>query len=255
MIAQALLVTLAAIIGNSEPGIGVPMVQRPIVMGPLVGLLLGDLQTGLAVGTLLELAFLGTQSIGAALPPDLTTGGILATAFAISTGATPEAAVALALPIASLALLVKNVFYLFVRTALLHRGDTYAAAGDCAGVARMHLLSFFGYVIMMSVLTGVCFYVGSPAVEAFLAVVPDFVMSGLTAAAGILPALGFALLAEMLFSKEVAPYFFLGFLLVAYLQIPVLGIALFGVVLVALLLINDNAKAANVQEVSEDEDF
>ena len=166
MIAQALLVTLAAIIGNSEPGIGVPMVQRPIVMGPLVGLLLGDLQTGLAVGTLLELAFLGTQSIGAALPPDLTTGGILATAFAISTGATPEAAVALALPIASL-----------------------------------------------------------------------------------------ALLAEMLFSKEVAPYFFLGFLLAAYLQVPVLGIALFGVVLVALLLINDNAKASNVQEVSEDEDF
>ena len=80
-------------------------------------------------------------------------------------------------------------------------------------------------------------------------------MSGLTAAAGILPALGFALLAEMLFSKEVAPYFFLGFLLAAYLQVPVLGIALFGVVLVALLLINDNAKASNVQEVSEDEDF
>ena len=47
------------------------MIQRPIVMGPLVGLVLGDVNAGLAVGATLELAFMGNVTIGAALPPEI----------------------------------------------------------------------------------------------------------------------------------------------------------------------------------------
>ena len=91
--------------------------------------------------------------------------------------------------------------------------------------------------------------------EAFLAVIPQFVKDGLSVAAGILPALGFALLASMLVNKRVAPYFFLGFLLSAYLKIPVLGIAMLGII-IALILTNGNSQENTVaQEVPEDEDF
>lgn len=254
MLMQSLLIVLVALLGNAEPFLGVPMVQRPIVMGPLVGLVLGDLPTGLAVGATLELAFLGTQSIGAALPPDLTTGGILGTAFAISTGASIETAIALALPIASVALVIKNTFYIIVRGALLHKGDEYAAAGDADGVARMHLLGFFSYEIFISLFTGLCFFLGSPVIEAFLGYIPDFVIRGLSVAAGILPALGFALLGEMLVSKKVAPYFFLGFILAAYLNMPVLAVAMIGVI-AAIVTLNNESAPALAQEVTEDEDF
>lgn len=252
---SAVLVGLVALFGYLECAVGNSMIQRPIVMGPLIGLVLGDIQTGLVVGATLELAFMGNVTIGAALPPEITAGGILGTAFAITSGSGADVALALALPIATVALLVKNTYYLVIRSWLLHVGDRYAADGDYKGVARMHLISFWSYAIVMSLIIAACFYAGSPAVEAFLAVIPQFVKDGLTVAAGILPALGFALLGSMLVNKKVAPYFFLGFLLSAYLNIPVLGIAMLGIIIALIIMNNGNNQEKAVQEVPEDEDF
>ena len=59
------------------------------------------------------------------------------------------------------------------------------------------------------------------------------------------------MLANMLLNKKVAPFFIIGFVLAAYLGMPVLGIAILGV-MIALLLMNGNNSGV---EVSEDEDF
>ena len=86
MLVKTLLIALVSFIGFLECGVGNSMIQRPIVMGPLVGLVLGDVNAGLAVGATLELAFMGNVTIGAALPPEITAGGILGTALAIVSG-------------------------------------------------------------------------------------------------------------------------------------------------------------------------
>ena len=101
MLVKTLLIALVSFIGFLECGVGNSMIQRPIVMGPLVGLVLGDVNAGLAVGATLELAFMGNVTIGAALPPEITAGSILGTALAIVSGNGTEAALALALPIAT----------------------------------------------------------------------------------------------------------------------------------------------------------
>ena len=75
MLVKTLLIALVSFIGFLECGVGNSMIQRPIVMGPLVGLVLGDVNAGLAVGATLELAFMGNVTIGAALPPEITAGG------------------------------------------------------------------------------------------------------------------------------------------------------------------------------------
>lgn len=253
---NAILIGVVALIGFLECGIGNSMVQRPIVMGPLVGIILGDVQTGLAVGATLELAFMGTQAIGAALPPEITAGGILGTAFAITSGAGADVAVALALPIATVALLVKNTYYLIIRGALLHASDRCAEKGDYKGVERYHLFSYLSYVVVMAVIIALCFQAGSPAVEAFLAIVPQFIMDGLSVASGVLPALGFAMLANMLLNKKVAPFFMIGFVLAAYLGMPVLGIAILGVMIALVMAMGgNNSGNTTVAEVAEDDDF
>ena len=56
MLVKTLLIALVSFIGFLECGVGNSMIQRPIVMGPLVGLVLGDVNAGLAVGATLELA-------------------------------------------------------------------------------------------------------------------------------------------------------------------------------------------------------
>ncbi|MCD3180291.1 PTS sugar transporter, partial [Salmonella enterica subsp. enterica serovar Enteritidis] len=82
----------------------------PIVTGLLTGLVLGDMETGIVMGATLELAFIGSFSVGASLPPDVVTGGILGVAFAIISGAGAETALLLGFPIATLALIVKNIY-------------------------------------------------------------------------------------------------------------------------------------------------
>lgn len=250
---QAILVGLIAFLAYMGDALGYSQYDRPLCTGLLVGIALGDIQQGLLVGASLELIYMGTLTIGGAFPPDIYTGGILGTAFAITTGSGIEGAVALSLPIATLALLVKQFIYTFVRGYFVHKADRYADDGNDKGVARMHVIATFAYSVPMAILVGVCFYAGGPAIKSLLGIIPEFIMNGLSAAASILPALGFAMLVKLIISKELAPYFFLGFLAASYLKIPVLGIACIGV-LIALLIVNKK-QVAVVAKGDNDDDF
>ena len=65
MLVQAILIGLIAAFGKLDYQLGTLYAFRPIVLCPLVGLVLGDLQSGLAIGASLELLFMGSISIGA----------------------------------------------------------------------------------------------------------------------------------------------------------------------------------------------
>ena len=99
--------------------------------------------------------------------------------------------------------------------------------------------------------------VGSNAVKSLLDTIPEFIKHGLSVATGIIPALGFAMLARLLINKKVAPYFFLGFVLMAYLKIPVTGIAILGAI-VAVVMVNVTAlnspRITTEQGVSDDDE-
>ncbi|MBX4384217.1 PTS sugar transporter subunit IIC, partial [Mycobacterium tuberculosis] len=62
-----------------------------------------NLHEGILIGATLELIFLGNVAIGAAHPPDIVTGSVLATAFSIMSGRGPEAALTIAIPVSMLA--------------------------------------------------------------------------------------------------------------------------------------------------------
>jgi fructoselysine/glucoselysine PTS system EIIC component len=258
----ALLLGLVAFLVQSEYALGTSLLSRPLVSGLLVGLVMGDVKTGIIMGATLELAFIGSFSVGAAIPPDVVTGGVLGTAFAISSGAGPETALLLGLPIATFTLVLKNFYLGLFLPALAHKADRYAEDGNTRGIEAMHLIGGFGLSLMLGVIVSVSFYVGSDAIKNILDAIPQFIQTGLQVATGILPALGFAMLARLLINKKVLPFFFLGFLLVAYLKVPVTGIALFGAI-VAVVMVNvmqtkNVALASNqggVVHNDDDEDF
>ena len=84
--------------------------EQPLVGATLVGVVLGDPMTGLAVGAAAELVSMGLVSVGAAVPADMVLGSIIAAAFACLTGASAETAMTIAVPVAVLGQLLGIVF-------------------------------------------------------------------------------------------------------------------------------------------------
>lgn len=258
MLIKAILVGLIAMLVTFEWTLGSCLITRPIVTGVLVGLVMGDVQTGIIMGATLELAFIGAVTLGAAVPPDVITGGILGTAFAIATGKGAEVALTLAFPIATLFLMVDNCMTLFVMPFFLHKADKYVEEDNVTGMKLMHFLG--GFVVKSlprGIFVAIALYLGSPFMQAILDKIPKFVQDGLVVAAGFIPALGIALLAQMILSKKFIAFFILGFALSAYLKIPMLGIAIFGTVIAIVLvgLQNTQSNAIINKEVIEDDDF
>lgn len=263
MVVQAILLGIIAFVAQSEYALGTSLLSRPLVTGLFTGIVLGDVQTGVIMGATLELAFIGSFSVGASIPPDVVTGGILGTAFAITAGAGTETALLLGLPIATLTLILKNFYLGLLIPVMNHKADDYGEAGDFKGVERMHLLAGFGLSLMLGLVVAISFAVGSNTISNLLDKIPAFIQHGLEVATGIIPALGFAMLAQLLINKAVAPYFFLGFVLVAYLNIPVTGIAIIGAIL-AVIMVNimtmtkrsdQSVQTDNGEVMEDDEDF
>lgn len=123
----------------------------------------------------------------------------------------------------------------------------------------MHLLAGFGLSLMLGVVVMVSYMVGSNTIGNLLNKIPDFVQNSLSVATGLIPALGFAMLARLLINKQVAPYFFLGFAIASYLKIPVTGVAIFGAILAVVVVNIMNVRQLPLQttagEVEEDEEF
>lgn len=241
-----LLITLIVVFGHSEDFLGTTLLGRPLVLGPLVGWALGDLHQGIVIGATLELIFMGNIKVGAAIPPDVITGGVLGTAFAIQSGKGAAIALALAIPISLLAEMLLSGLFVF-RAAFNKKFMEYAEAGDYKKIQRLHLGSGLIKPLLMGLITYLSLQLGSGVMSSFLDSIPSWVNAGLQLAGNMLPALGFALLMNLMFKKSVAPYFFLGFILAAWLKLPVIAIGGLGVI-IALLITGTTPKKEIAEE-------
>ncbi|MDF1494540.1 PTS mannose/fructose/sorbose/N-acetylgalactosamine transporter subunit IIC [Caproiciproducens sp. CPB-2] len=261
MIAQIIGVALAAFITKLEFYFGQVNLGRPIFAGALVGVFLGDIQTGVILGFALELIFIGSFSVGSATSPDMSTAAVLCTGFAITTGLSTEAAIALAVPLALLGGAMKTVSWGVITPLLENLCVKRAEHDDMRGIEIIFNLWAVGlYAGGFAIITALVFFAGQGAVKAIVGAIPAIITEALPKATGMLPALGFALLIRMLRNKAVMPFFFLGFLLVAYLKIPTMGIALIGVMLALIMLTlrgysTTNNTVVSTQAGGKDDDF
>ncbi|WP_425139126.1 PTS sugar transporter subunit IIC, partial [Enterococcus faecalis] len=78
-----------------------------------------------------------------------------------------------------------------------------------------------------------------------LDVIPEFVMTGLTIASKIIPAVGLAMLLSMMMKKNMWIFLILGFTLATFLQLPTIAIALFALCAAAVydIIMNQSSDA------------
>jgi fructoselysine and glucoselysine-specific PTS system IIC component len=238
---QAVLIFLVTAFGGLNAVLASSQISRSIVIGPLVGLVLGDLQTGLVVGATLELVFLGAMAIGASNPPSGVPGTVLGTAYAITTGADLGAAVTLAIPVSMLMSFLWDVVVMTIVPLLGAKADKYAEEGDHKGVDRMHYLGLIVQRLCTPIFVTLAFCLGQTFIKTIVDNIPPFITNGFNYAMGIIPAIGFALIARMIITKQLAAFLFLGFVLAAFFKLSLIGITCIGVIIVALWAFNANS--------------
>ncbi|MFW6029776.1 MAG: PTS mannose/fructose/sorbose/N-acetylgalactosamine transporter subunit IIC [Halanaerobiales bacterium] len=199
--------------------------HEPIIAGAVTGFIVGDVELGLYIGGNLMLMSLGMHTYGGATIPDFHTGAILGTAFGAlgSTGA--EAGLAIAIPAAML-MTQLDVLGRATNTILIHKADKYIEKGNWKGMTLMHLIGQLPWGLTRAIPIFLALLLGQGPVERFSEWSPEWFMNGMETMGAVLPALGFALLLSQLPVKKHFPFLILGFVLFAYLEVPIIGIAI-----------------------------
>lgn len=224
-ILQAVLIGCVAALTQLEGGwLGECKLREPVITGFLVGLILGDVEKGLIIGATLQMMWMGATGIGPTAQLDIGTGGTIGAAVAITTGTGAESAIVFALPVA--------VIMQFLNTLLLTGFSGFMQVAErkidelnFRSIVMIHYLCGFLTFLLYFSLTFIVMYFGNNAIDSIVNGLPEWANNGLTAVASILPAMGFALLLNIILEKDLIPFLILGFVIAAYTDLTMIAVA------------------------------
>ena len=198
--------------------------HRPLVTGLIIGIILGDIKTGLIAGATFELIWLGAVPVGGAQPPNVVIGGIIGTTFAILTKQDPQTAIGIAIPFA-VAVQACITFLFTAFSPVMHKADKFSEEGNLSGIEKINYLGMSILFCFYFIITFLPIYFGAESAASVVALLPEKLVAGLGIAGGMMPAIGFAMLIKIMFKKEFSIYLVIGFVFTTYLKLPILAVA------------------------------
>ncbi|MDH5173717.1 MAG: PTS sugar transporter subunit IIC [Elusimicrobiota bacterium] len=204
MIAEILLVSfIGGLLSLDVSAWGQIMVSRPIISGPIIGLLLGDLKTGLIIGVLLELIWINVISVGAAIPPNATIVAVTCLALIILTertlpvgnnfqGSYRMVVLALTMPLGEIFKRI-DIKQRKLNARFVHYLDREIIKGNLKAVERVNYFSLFLFFLKGLLFSLVAISVGLYILPKLFSYLPFAILVGLNFAYRLLPALGLAI--------------------------------------------------------------
>lgn len=224
---------------------------RPIVVGLIAGLILGDPKTGAIVGATINLAYIGVMFVGGSIPSDTGLASLIGVSAAIIGGLDTEAALAVAVPIGLLGNIVHYTrmvyFSFFVRLS-----DKMVAEGkeDKLWLTNVFLpqLTLFFLCFIPATLA---LYFGVDYVAAAVKALSGRFFSIINVLAGMLPAIGISITLSIIFKGEARPFFFIGFLLVTLFKLTMIQTCFVAVLMAVVYIQLKERPAAAVSRGEE----
>lgn len=224
--------------------------HRPLIACTVVGLILGDIRTGIILGGTLEMIALGWMNIGAAQSPDSAMASIISTILVIIGNQSISAGIAIALPVA----VAGQVLTVFARTVTIffqHAADKYAEDANFRMIDICHVAALAVQALRVAIPTFLVAAVVSPeGVQGLLNSIPEVITGGLTVAGGMIVVVGYAMVLNMMGAKYLMPFFFLGFVIAAFTEFNLVAFGIMGGVF-AIIYVQLNPKFIEVQAVPE----
>ncbi len=218
MVLKAILVGLYCYFASStwSFGVGFAVFNRPLIIGTVIGIIMGDPLKGMLVGATINVIYLGWISAGGSAPADIGFAGAIGTAAALTGNLTPEQALAVAVPVGLIGV-YGNTFLMTVCSFFPQWADRFAEEANPRGVALVNMLP--RQILLFPLRFIPAFLVvmyGGDAVAGILAALPAKAITGLTVTGKMLPAMGVAMLLMYMGRTKLLVFYLIGFVLAVY---------------------------------------
>ena len=238
-----ILIVIVALLAGMEGILDEFQFHQPLVACTLIGLVSGHLTEGIILGGALQLLALGWANVGAAVAPDAAlasvasaiimvlglNGGTVNTQTAISTS------IAVAIPL-SVAGLFLTMICRTIAIPMVHFMDSAAEKGDIRKVEMWQVLAILLQGIRIAIPAAALCVVPASVVTGALNQMPAWLSGGMTVGGGMVAAVGYAMVINMMSTKETWPFFAIGFVLAALSQLTLIALGVLGVAFALIYL-------------------
>jgi len=235
-ILQIVLVFIVASVAGMASILDEFQFHRPLVACTLIGIVLGDMTTGIIIGGTLEMIALGWMNIGAAVAPDAALASIISTILVIAGHQSIGAGIALAIPLAA----AGQVLTIIVRTITVgfqHAADKAAESGNLSAISWLHVSALILQAMRVAIpAVIVAISVGTNEVQMMLNAIPEVITSGLNIAGGMIVVVGYAMVINMMRAGYLMPFFYLGFVTAAFTNFNLVALGVIGTVMAILYI-------------------
>lgn len=233
------------------------LVSRPLVSGMLVGVILGDVKTGIMIGVAVQAVYIAMVTPGGSMPADLNFVAWPAIALGVLSGKGPEVAVALAATIGIAGTVLFNLL-LVLNSFWNHRADNALERGDERGIyLNSAIWPQVTSFLLRFIPTFIAVYFGAQYISGFMDSLPKVVLSTMNVLGGILPAVGIAILLKQIIKDyTMLIYFLVGFICIVFLKLNMVALVIVGALL-SLIHYNYKPEAAQATasaSAADDED-
>ena len=191
------------------------------------------------LGGSLQFIALGWANIGAAVAPDAALASVAAAIIMVLGGDFSAKGIAVAQGVA-IPLAVAGLFLtMIVRTlsvGLVHTADAAARKGDIKGVERAHFVALLLQGLRIAIPAALLLMIPAETVKTALEAMPKWLADGMQIGGGMVVAVGYAMVINMMSSREVWPFFFLGFALAALKELTLISLGIIGLCLAVMYL-------------------
>lgn len=266
-----LFACLASMPGMGGSAIGNYTLGRPLVAGLVVGVILGDIQTGIMVGAAMQLVYIALVTPGGTVSADVRAVSYIGIPLAMlalkSYGLDPASTQGVSLATSFGAMVGTIGTVLFYGTATMnliwqHIGWTAVEKGDFKKLYLVDMgLPWISHFVCSFLPTVAMCKLGVPVVEAIKTALPmdGIPMMTLFTVGSLLPCVGIAILLKQVVHKftDFIPFFF-GFTLAASLGLNLVATtvvaAMFAIIQYELKMVGIKAKEAAANGASYDDD-
>lgn len=188
------------------------LLYRPMIACPIIGAILGDMETGLVVGGTYELMMVGNMPVGGAQPPNAVLGGIVAMIFAVKANMSVNEALGACMIFATFGQYVVTLTFT-IMSGLMAKADKAAEEANPKGITNVLNISMLILGSLFAVIAIFAYVSGTAVSETLqeLSANASWFMAGLGAAGGMMRYVGFGILLKIMLSNDLWGIYFAGF--------------------------------------------